>query len=158
MPAEKKNKLPVFPATQPASVASSSNGSALEDDIAFFQAATTEHGRRKANPKTKMKPILPRASALSRGSRELSNAITTTTFPVVATLSTARRSFSILNRPPPNYPGHVPLTRIERAGLAIGSGIISLVNPYRGGTPDVVSLPLPLQPKKKKKLVCDKPA
>lgn len=80
-----------------------------------------------------MKPILPRASALSRSSRELTNAPTTTTIPA-ATLSTARRSFSILNRPPPNYPGHVPLTRIERAGLAIGSGIISLVNPYRGGT------------------------
>ncbi|ROW10312.1 hypothetical protein VMCG_02128 [Cytospora schulzeri] len=78
-----------------------------------------------------MKPILPRATALSRGSRELSIANNTTTFPA-ATVSTARRSFSILNRPPPNYPGHVPLTRIERAGLAIGSGIISLANPYRG--------------------------
>ncbi|EXJ91134.1 hypothetical protein A1O1_04243 [Capronia coronata CBS 617.96] len=43
----------------------------------------------------------------------------------------ARRSFSILNRPPPNYPGHVPLTRVERLGLAVGSAITSLLNPYR---------------------------
>lgn len=45
----------------------------------------------------------------------------------------SRRSFSVLNRPPPNYPGHVPLTRIEQASLAIGSGIMALVNPYRAG-------------------------
>ncbi|KAK7739000.1 Ubiquinone biosynthesis protein [Cytospora paraplurivora] len=80
-----------------------------------------------------MKPILSRAPALSRGSRELCKH---TTIPAVAVVSTAtmntRRPFSILNRPPPNYPGHVPLTRIERAGLAIGSGLISLANPYRG--------------------------
>ena len=48
--------------------------------------------------------------------------------------STSQRPFSALNRPPPNYPGHVPLTRIERAGLAVGSGIASLINPYRHGT------------------------
>ncbi|KAI1844623.1 hypothetical protein JX266_009296 [Neoarthrinium moseri] len=41
-------------------------------------------------------------------------------------------AFSVLNRPPPNYPGHVPLTRIERAALAVGSGIMSLRDPYRG--------------------------
>ncbi|KAI0142093.1 coenzyme Q biosynthesis protein Coq4 [Pestalotiopsis sp. NC0098] len=41
-------------------------------------------------------------------------------------------SFSVLNRPPPNYPGHVPLTKVERFALALGSGIGSLVNPYRG--------------------------
>ncbi|KAH8171620.1 coenzyme Q (ubiquinone) biosynthesis protein coq4 domain-containing protein [Sarocladium implicatum] len=45
--------------------------------------------------------------------------------------STSRRPFSALNRPPPNYPGHVPLTRVERAALAVGSGIASLINPYR---------------------------
>lgn len=44
---------------------------------------------------------------------------------------TQRRSFSVLNRPAPNYPGHVPLTSIERIGLAVGSAITSLVNPYR---------------------------
>jgi ubiquinone biosynthesis protein COQ4 len=49
-------------------------------------------------------------------------------------ISLANRSFSVLNRPPPNYPGHVPLTRVERAGLAVGSAIGSISNPYRGGT------------------------
>lgn len=45
----------------------------------------------------------------------------------------ASRRFSVLNRPPPNYPGHVPLTTIERAGLAVGSGIMSFFDPYRHG-------------------------
>ena len=48
--------------------------------------------------------------------------------------TTITRHFSILNRPPPNYPGHVPLTRIERGALAIGSAVGSLLNPRRGGT------------------------
>ncbi|KAI8304880.1 Ubiquinone biosynthesis protein [Colletotrichum sp. SAR11_240] len=41
------------------------------------------------------------------------------------------RPFSVLNRPPPNYEGHVPLNRIEKASLAIGAGIWSLLSPYR---------------------------
>lgn len=41
------------------------------------------------------------------------------------------REFSILNRPPPNYPSHVPLTFIERSALALGSAITSLLNPRR---------------------------
>ncbi|KAJ5910154.1 Coenzyme Q biosynthesis Coq4 [Penicillium tannophilum] len=41
------------------------------------------------------------------------------------------RPFSVLNRPPPNYPGHVPLTTIERGALAVGSAIGSLINPRR---------------------------
>ncbi|OTA98439.1 hypothetical protein M426DRAFT_325977 [Hypoxylon sp. CI-4A] len=41
------------------------------------------------------------------------------------------RHFSVLNRPPPNYPGHVPLTKIERAALAVGSGVMSFIDPYR---------------------------
>lgn len=45
----------------------------------------------------------------------------------------ALRPFSVLNRPPPNYPGHVPLTTIERGALAVGSAIGSLINPYRAG-------------------------
>jgi ubiquinone biosynthesis protein COQ4 len=42
-----------------------------------------------------------------------------------------RRTFSVLNRPPPNYPGHVPLTSLERIGLAVGSAFTSLIDPYR---------------------------
>ncbi|KPI44070.1 Ubiquinone biosynthesis protein coq4, mitochondrial [Cyphellophora attinorum] len=45
--------------------------------------------------------------------------------------ATQARNFSILNRPPPNYPGHVPLTSIERGALAIGSAFTSLIDPYR---------------------------
>jgi ubiquinone biosynthesis protein COQ4 len=41
------------------------------------------------------------------------------------------RTFSVLNRPPPNYPGHVPLTYLERGVLAIGSAFGSLRDPYR---------------------------
>lgn len=50
-----------------------------------------------------------------------------------STTPSSRRTFSVLNRPPPNYPGHVPLTRVEQASLAIGSGIMALVDPYRAG-------------------------
>ncbi|KAG8167693.1 hypothetical protein KVR01_003382 [Diaporthe batatas] len=74
-----------------------------------------------------MRLTVPRASTLCRGSQGACKAATVG----VATRS-PQRSFSVLNRPPPNYPGHVPLTHVERAGLAIGSGIMSLVNPYRG--------------------------
>ncbi|OCK79514.1 ubiquinone biosynthesis protein COQ4, mitochondrial [Lepidopterella palustris CBS 459.81] len=42
------------------------------------------------------------------------------------------RSFSILNRPPPNYEGHIPLTKIERGALAIGSALLSFRDPRRG--------------------------
>lgn len=42
------------------------------------------------------------------------------------------RPFSVLNRPPPNYPGHVPLTKLERVAMALGSGVLALANPYRG--------------------------
>ncbi|GIZ38787.1 hypothetical protein CKM354_000218800 [Cercospora kikuchii] len=41
------------------------------------------------------------------------------------------RAFSVLNRPAPNYPGHVPLNFVERSALAIGSAFGSLRNPYR---------------------------
>ncbi|KAL1640602.1 Ubiquinone biosynthesis protein [Diplodia intermedia] len=44
----------------------------------------------------------------------------------------AHASFSVLNRPAPNYPGHVPLTTIERGALAVGSAVWSLVDPRRG--------------------------
>ncbi|KAH8882681.1 coenzyme Q biosynthesis protein Coq4 [Thozetella sp. PMI_491] len=64
------------------------------------------------------------ATSLAKGARQA-------IFGAGAVVS-AQRHFSVLNRPQPNYPGHVPLTRLERAGLAIGSGIISLMNPRRG--------------------------
>lgn len=47
-------------------------------------------------------------------------------------LDQSKRHFSILNRPPPNYPGHVPLTVVERVGLAVGSSIASLLDHHRG--------------------------
>ncbi|KAJ5624578.1 hypothetical protein N7510_000887 [Penicillium lagena] len=70
-------------------------------------------------------------SALGRcGAREL-RALTFPN-PSIAAASAAR-SFSVLNRPPPNYPGHVPLTTIERGALAIGAAVGSLINPRRAG-------------------------
>ncbi|KAJ5162342.1 hypothetical protein N7492_007734 [Penicillium capsulatum] len=45
-----------------------------------------------------------------------------------ATTPVALRLFSVLNRPPPNYPGHVPLTTIERGALAVGSALGSIIN------------------------------
>lgn len=43
------------------------------------------------------------------------------------------RAFSVLNRPPPNYEGHVPLNVFEKGALAAGSAVMSLLNPRRGG-------------------------
>jgi ubiquinone biosynthesis protein COQ4 len=40
----------------------------------------------------------------------------------------------VLNRPKPNYPGHVPLNIPERIFLGFGSGIGALWDPKRGGT------------------------
>ena len=44
-----------------------------------------------------------------------------------------QQSFSVLNRPQPNYPGHVPLTTVEHGALAVGSALGSLFNPRRAG-------------------------
>ena len=41
--------------------------------------------------------------------------------------------FTSRSRPPPNYEGHVPLTVPERGLLAMGSAVMSLLNPRRGG-------------------------
>ncbi|KAK4151912.1 ubiquinone biosynthesis protein COQ4, mitochondrial [Chaetomidium leptoderma] len=63
------------------------------------------------------------------------NRLRPTAAAVVAAIPTTNsRHFSLssLTRPPPNYPGHVPLTRIEKAALAIGSGLMSLRDPRRG--------------------------
>ena len=53
---------------------------------------------------------------------------------LMCTIAATSRSFSVVNRPSPNYHGHIPLTRIEKAGLAVGSAVISLLNPRRPGT------------------------
>lgn len=47
-----------------------------------------------------------------------------------------KQAFSALQRPPPNYQGHIPLTSIERGVLAVGAAVGSLWNPYRGGKLD----------------------
>ncbi|EON66213.1 ubiquinone biosynthesis protein COQ4, mitochondrial [Coniosporium apollinis CBS 100218] len=46
-------------------------------------------------------------------------------------LPASYRTFSVLNRPPPKYEGHIPLTRVERGALAVGSAVMSLFNPRR---------------------------
>jgi ubiquinone biosynthesis protein COQ4 len=45
----------------------------------------------------------------------------------------AARPFSVLHRPKPNYDGHVPLAPLERAALAVGSGVMAFLNPRRAG-------------------------
>ena len=49
------------------------------------------------------------------------------------TIAPSARTFSVLNRPPPNYEGHVPLNAFERGTLAAGSAVMSLMNPRRAG-------------------------
>ena len=39
--------------------------------------------------------------------------------------------FSVLSRPPPTYPGHIPLTLPERTLLAAGSALTAFLNPHR---------------------------
>lgn len=59
-------------------------------------------------------------------------------------LAPSRRQYWTPSRPPPNYPGHIPLNTLEKAALAIGSGLISLANPRRGG-PSPHSSPNPIK-------------
>lgn len=54
-------------------------------------------------------------------------------FAAIYSHASAHRAFSVLNRPPPNYPGHVPLTKVERLGLAVGSAVGSLWDVRRHG-------------------------
>jgi ubiquinone biosynthesis protein COQ4 len=51
----------------------------------------------------------------------------------VSTVSFHSKNFSVFNRPRPSYKGHIPLTGVERAGLAVGSAFISLLKPQRAG-------------------------
>lgn len=53
--------------------------------------------------------------------------------PCRANVVNTARAFSVLNRPSPNYAGHVPLNGFERVALAAGSAVMSLMNPRRGG-------------------------
>lgn len=78
-------------------------------------------------------PFKPRMSVLgSRGSFGI-RALTRSTPVTVIPAAGCVRSFSVLNRPPPNYPGHIPLTTVERGALAVGSAIGSYLNPRRAG-------------------------
>lgn len=45
----------------------------------------------------------------------------------------ATRCFSVLSRPTPSYPNHVPLALFERGMLAIGSALGSIISPGRHG-------------------------
>ncbi|RYO80576.1 hypothetical protein DL763_008864 [Monosporascus cannonballus] len=73
--------------------------------------------------------ISPLSSAIAATSHQQSPLASPPTQQPTTTLA---RAFSVLSRPPPNYPGHVPLTRIERTALAVGSGIMSFLDPRRG--------------------------
>ncbi|KAI5303108.1 hypothetical protein KEM56_007901, partial [Ascosphaera pollenicola] len=53
---------------------------------------------------------------------------TTTT---TTTSSSPPAKHTVYNRPSPNYPGHVPLTKLERLGLAVGSAVGAFFNPRR---------------------------
>ncbi|EJT70558.1 hypothetical protein GGTG_11581 [Gaeumannomyces tritici R3-111a-1] len=75
-------------------------------------------------------PVRSSLRALSRG--PACQRLALVAFPGTSVAARRRQSFSVLNRPPPNYPGHVPLTGLERAGLAIGSGLWSIIDPRRG--------------------------
>ena len=85
------------------------------DRLSHFSCMITTSHLRSSNDK--MKPAI--------ASRRLFNRLLALPPP------TRCRAFSVLNRPPPNYPGHVPLTLLERGALAIGSAFGSLRNPYR---------------------------
>ncbi|KOC13949.1 ubiquinone biosynthesis protein [Aspergillus flavus AF70] len=67
--------------------------------------------------------VLRRRGALSLRELSLSTPVTV--------VSCRARSFSVNNRPPPKYPGHVPLNFVERGALAVGSAVGALLNPRR---------------------------
>lgn len=62
---------------------------------------------------------------------------------VVSTVSRIARQVSSdkLATPPPHYPGHIPLTSAQNAFLAVGSGVMGVLDTSRGGTlPLIVSI------------------
>ncbi|RPA87372.1 ubiquinone biosynthesis protein COQ4, mitochondrial [Ascobolus immersus RN42] len=58
--------------------------------------------------------------------------LSTATAPALVVPTINSRPFSVLRRPRPNYPGHVPLTTPERSLLTIGSALMSFFDPRRG--------------------------
>ncbi|KPM34173.1 Ubiquinone biosynthesis protein coq4, mitochondrial [Neonectria ditissima] len=73
-----------------------------------------------------MEAAIPRIRTAANSARLLPSALCAT-----SSSFSSRRSFSVFDRPPPNYPGHVPLTTVERAGLAVGASVMSFFDPYR---------------------------
>ncbi|KAI0475810.1 ubiquinone biosynthesis protein coq-4 [Xylariaceae sp. FL0804] len=67
--------------------------------------------------------------------------------PPPACAGPCRRAFSVLNRPPPAYPGHVPLNGPERAALAIGSGLLAFLDPRRGDMVAALGEVAPMTPR-----------
>ncbi|KJR86919.1 ubiquinone biosynthesis protein coq4 [Sporothrix schenckii 1099-18] len=65
-------------------------------------------------------------------SRQLAQLTRPGTFvPVEALVHPHIRAFSVLNRPPPQYDGHVPLTLMEKGALTLGSAIGAFLDPKR---------------------------
>ena len=98
-----------------------------ESQATLLVYTTTSARRRSRNmlPCLRQIPISFRASVGKRESLVVA--------PLLLT-PTCSRTFSVLNRPPPTYDGHVPLTRIEKAALAAGSALGAVMNPRRAGT------------------------
>lgn len=98
-------------------------GNISEADLLCHPTSSTLEGSiQKYNSNMSLSPRL--YTQVSRLPRELLTA---------CSITLATRSFSVQHRPAPNYPGHVPLTSIERGGLAVGSAVMAFFNPYRAG-------------------------
>ncbi|KAH7019792.1 coenzyme Q biosynthesis protein Coq4-domain-containing protein [Ilyonectria destructans] len=80
-----------------------------------------------------MEVAIPRIRAVAAAgqTRLLRAAVCASCASSTASSTSSRRNFSVFDRPAPNYPGHVPLTKIERAGLAVGASVMSFFDPYR---------------------------
>ncbi|KAF9888405.1 Ubiquinone biosynthesis protein [Aspergillus nanangensis] len=74
---------------------------------------------------------VPRRTMSGLGRRGASIVVRELTLSTPLIRSCHARPFSVFNRPQPKYPGHVPLTFVERGALAVGSAVGSLVDPWR---------------------------